>query len=98
MESPNVKPLNVVKGNIFRLCPLGCKDISGEWCVSDGRSETFTQNQCEGSSSFGYTYTVVGLTATTDNGVSGTINDKVTGITWSNGLSFISGKVNLTKR
>ena len=74
---------------VFFVCQ-GCKDISGEWRSSDGQAETFTQNECAGSSSAGYTYSVSGSKATTDEGVTGAIG--LAGITWSNGLSFISGK------
>ena len=70
---------------------LGCKDISGEWRSSNGRKEVLNQNDCLGSSSDGYEFTVAGSKATTSKGLTGIIG--ISGITWSNGLTFVLGKL-----
>ena len=76
---------------LIYFAPLGCKDISGEWRSSNGRKEVLNQNDCSGSSSAGYEFTVAGSKATTSKGLTGIIG--ISGITWSNGLTFISGKL-----
>jgi len=73
-----------------------CLDISDTYMVDGSSNDVkLSQDDCAGTSSDGWSYTVKGRVATMDNGITGEISGSrpLYTIVWSNGFTYTSSKL-----